>query len=511
VDHRRTEGLTLDAAIAEKLLEQAPDALLLTDAKGNILFSNAAVTELFGYAAEQLLGETLEVLLPERYRSAHLQHRSGYVARPTQRGMGQRGVALFGRRHDASEFPIWVSLSPIQINGVLQIAAAIRDVTDWENITQQLRDTSEEAKRANQTKSRFLATASHDLRQPLQALQLLNTSLERKLAGTSAVDLITRQQHAIKAMTELLNSLLDISKLESGTVQVRCEAVNPAQLFSEVREQFESVLVVKRLTLHSEMAEVTLHTDRVLLRQLIQNLVGNAIKYTDRGQINLNLLHSPLVTTIEVTDTGVGISRDQLPRIFDAYYQLHSAGSDRRGVGLGLAIVKEITELLGYGISVESHPGIGTTFRISIPHQQISSLKIAAASPATVADTALHDQCILIIEDDQAVREAITLALELEGFVTLSAGDELTAQQLYAQHGKRIAAVVSDYHIDAPRTGIDIVTALRATNQQRLPAVFLTGDTSLALRSRQQLPDSRLLNKPVDIHRLVQSLAELLR
>lgn len=504
-------GPTLDAATADKLLQQAPDALLLINAEGNIQFTNAAITTLFGYQPEELLGQTIELLLPERYRGAHLQHRAGYVKQPSQRAMGQRGVALFGRRRDGSEFPIWVSLSPINVDDALQIAAAIRDVTDWEELMQHLREAGEEAKKASQTKSRFLATASHDLRQPLQALNLLTASLERKLADTDLLPIITRQQHAIDTMTELLNALLDISKLESGTVKVTPEPVNAWQLLNEVRDQFESVVAAKHLALETQFANISLNTDRVLIRQLVQNLMGNAIKYTDQGKISLKLLHSPQETVLEVTDTGIGIPRDQLAKIFDAYYQPHGSRPDRPGVGLGLAIVKQIAELLGYGIHVESQPGRGTTFRITIPNEQVSDqLAAARNTPQPVTIAAPEGQCILIIEDDQAVREAIALALELEGFVTLSAGSEAAAQSLYTEHGPGITAVVSDYHVDVHRTGVDIVKNLRASIGQRLPAVFLTGDTSLALRSQQSLPDSRLLNKPVDIHRLVQALTELL-
>ncbi len=507
----RNREITLDAAIADKLLQQAPDALLLAAADGKIQFTNAAITILFGYRPDELLGQPIELLLPERYRGAHAHHRAGYVAKPEQRTMGRRGVSLFGRRKDGSEFPIWVSLSPITVDGVMQIAAAIRDVTDWEELTQHLREASDEAKRASQTKSRFLATASHDLRQPLQALQLLTASLERKLTDTDALSIITRQQHAIDSMTELLNALLDISKLESGTVQVSHENVNAFQVLDEVREQFESVAATKGLVLETQIANISLNTDRILLRQLVQNLVGNAIKYTDQGKISLKLLNSPQDVAIEVTDTGMGIPRDQLAKIFDAYYQPHGSRPDRPGVGLGLAIVKQITELLGFGISVESQPGRGTTFRITVPKELVSAQQSTVTQPQQkVQSVTPQGQCILIIEDDHAVREAIALALELEGFVTLTAGSESAAQSLYAEHAAEIAAVVSDYHIDATRTGVDIVRNLRSNLAQRLPAVFLTGDTSLALRSQKDVPDSRLLNKPVDINRLVQSLTELL-
>jgi len=509
----------VNPAIAEALLQQAPDAMILANEKGEILFANTAITTLFGYQLDELAGKSLELLMPARYRRSHVGHRTGYTAQPTQRAMGHRGVPLYGLHRDGREFPVWVSLSPIQSGEERYIAAAVRDMSDWHILTEQLREASEAAKAATQMKSRFLATASHDLRQPLQALQLLNTSLtaalERKLSKADVLSITQRQQHAIEAMTELLNALLDISKLESGAVQVKAEDVRMPQLIDELCEQLESVANAKQLALTTEIANLTVHTDRVLLRQLIQNIVANAIKYTDVGQVNIKVVSDTQGATIEVADTGVGIPRDQVAKIFDAYYQPPSTRPDRPGVGLGLAIVKQIAELLGYAIAVESQPGRGTTFRINIPLGAItqSAACITDSASETLANTAsvrIPDGYILVIEDDRAVREALTLSLELEGFMVLTAASQQSAVTIFTEHANQIAAIVSDYHIDVGHTGIDIVKTLRAISTKTLPAVFLTGDTSLALRAQQDLPESRLLNKPIDVTKLTQALSDLL-
>ncbi len=505
----------MNPVIAESLLQQAPDALILANAAGEIVFANTAITTLFGYEIEALMGQAMEMLMPARYRRAHLTHRERYSAQPMQRAMGQRGVPLYGLHKAGHEFPVWVSLSPIQLNDQLFVAAAIRDMSDWHLLTEQLREASEVAKTAAQMKGRFLATASHDLRQPLQALQLLNASLnaalERKLSKADLLAITQRQHHAIETMTELLNALLDISKLESGTVQVKHEYINMPQLIEELREQLEGIATSKGLTLHTDVANIVVHTDRVLLRQLIQNIVSNAIKYTDSGEVKLNLFIDKQGAMIEIADTGVGIPRDQVAKIFDAYYQPPSTRPDRPGVGLGLAIVKQIAELLGYAIAVESQPDRGTTFRISIPSGAISLAQSLAETIAPVKSTInLPAGYILIIEDDSAVREALSLTLELEGFMVLTAASQQAAVKVFTEHAKHIAAVVSDYHVDSEHTGIEIVKTLRAISTAPLPAVFLTGDTSLALRAQQNLPNSHLLSKPVDAAKLIQALVELL-
>lgn len=508
----------MNPAIAESLLQQAPDTLILTNEKGEIVFVNAAIATLFGYQPHELLGKPMEVLMPARYRHAHLGHRNEYIAQPVQRAMGQRGVPLYGLHREGHEFPVWVSLSPIQTTEERYIAAAVRDMSDWHSLTEQLREASDTAKAATQMKSRFLATASHDLRQPLQALQLLNASLtaalERKLSKADLLSITQRQQHAIETMTELLNALLDISKLESGTVQVKAEDVYLPQLIEELREQLESVAQAKRLALNMSSVSLTIHTDRVLLKQLVQNIVANAIKYTDVGHVSVKVNSDSQSITIEVIDTGVGIPRDQVAKIFDAYYQPPSTRPDRPGVGLGLAIVKQIAELLGYAIAVESQPGRGTTFRISIPLGAITqsvaiTTNTAAPTSTDRSSSNIPDGYLLVIEDDRAVREALTLSLELEGFMVLSAASQPAAIKVFTEHANQIIAVVSDYHVDIDHTGIEIVKTLRAISTHALPAVFLTGDTSLALRAQQDVPDSRLLNKPVDVSKLIGALLEL--
>ncbi len=499
----------MDVIIAEKLLQQAPDALLLADRHGLILFANEAVTTLFGYANQDLVGKHIECLMPERYRGLHVSHRDHFVAQPSHRTMGHRGVPLFGRRNDGSEFPIWVSLSPIAAAGGMQIAAAIRDVSDWEQLTQHLREAREQAEQASQSKSRFLATASHDLRQPLQALQLLNTGLARKLADPAIKMLVDRQQHAIDSMTELLNALLDISKLESGTVCVVPEPVSVRNLMADIHEQVESLVSTKQLTLSMDIADLTLLTDRVLFRQLAQNLIGNAIKYTDHGSVTVRLWREPERAVLEIADSGAGIPRDQLAKIFDAYYQPHAARPDRPGVGLGLAIVKKVTEMLGLGLNVESQPGIGTRFAIHIPAEQLTASVTTPDKPAALGARPTGGG-VLIIEDDHAVREAIALALELEGFTPFTAQNAVTAEQAFRAHDAQIDVVVSDYHVDAGHTGVDIVKSLRQLRERPLPAVFLTGDTSLAIRAQQQLTATRLLSKPVDIHQLIEALSGLM-
>ena len=208
----------LPPALLSHLLESAPDAMLIVDPAGGILFANAQVSALLGYERSELLGQPIEMLLPERFRGAHVAHRKRYGQSPQLRPMGVN-LELYALRNDATEVPVEISLSPIRDGGRLLIAAAIRDVTERKRIQIELVQAREAADRANQAKSRFLATASHDLRQPLQTLALLNGSLARIVQDPTAAEAVAQQTRAIEAMSKLLNALLDISKLESGAVR----------------------------------------------------------------------------------------------------------------------------------------------------------------------------------------------------------------------------------------------------------------------------------------------------
>src|SRR5690349_11953205 len=255
---------SLSTELARSALEAAPDAMIIIDDSGTIRFANRQVSALFGYGHAEIIGLAVERLMPDRFRSRHIDHRHGYAEALRPRAMGE-GRALFGRRLDGSEFPVEISLSPIRNGKQVLVAAAIRDVSDRKRVEQELRaaresserarDTAdrlreiadearagadqarESADRANQAKSRFLATASHDLRQPLQTLALLNGILRRLVQEPSALEALSQQEQAIGAMTRLLGALLDISKLESGAIKPELMDFRVGTLFEGLRRE----------------------------------------------------------------------------------------------------------------------------------------------------------------------------------------------------------------------------------------------------------------------------------
>jgi PAS domain S-box-containing protein len=500
------------AALSRQLLHFSPDALIAVDAHGVIRFANETARAMLGYAPEDLVGRPLEMLLPERFRARHATHLAEFHRDPHSREMGSRVADLYARRADGSEFPAGIRLAPFDWQGERYVAAAIRDATERRSVRDALVAARAEAERANWAKSRFLATASHDLRQPMQTIRLLNAAMRRLASGCPDIEeLLHREELAIDAATRLLDGLLDVSRLESGAIKPQLDDVPLASVFADLQREFDSPAAAKALRLEFSQPDATLSTDRLLFTQLLQNLIGNALKYTERGVVRVAARIDPEYLEIGVEDTGIGIPADKLERIFDEYYQVDRAGAPRLGVGLGLAIVREVARLLGYQVSVRSTLGEGTRVVVRIPRQVLRSTGADAASAATdasVAGSAARGR-LLLVEDNASVRTATELFLTVAGYRVLSAaspGDALAlAPQLRAGD-----LLLADYRLGAELTGIDLLHRLRETLGWEMPAILLSGDLDSLLRVvKTPIRSCRFLGKPVDTGALTAAIAAL--
>jgi PAS domain S-box-containing protein len=500
------------ASIAQHLLQFSPDALIVIDTQGFILLANATSSTLFGYSSGQLVGQPIELLVPERFRLRHGAHLAGFLRDPTNREMGARIVNLFARRADGSEFPAGIRLAAIHDGDKTFVAAAIRDMTERRAITNALIAAREEADRANNAKTRFLATASHDLRQPLQTIRLLNASLLTLTHAAPDLNaLLQRQEQAISGATRMLNALLDITRLESGAIRPQLAPVALGAIFADLAREFEPVASVKKLLLKFPETPTVVNTDRILFTQLLQNLVGNAIKYAEVGAVGIVLNAEADALVLDIEDSGLGIPEDKLERIFDEYYQVDPQGSQRSGVGLGLAIVREVSRLLGYSVAVSSKLGTGTRVRVRIPAQHVSSATHAPVRKELVAvkNTAPSRHRLILLEDNDSVRAATELFLTLEGYQTHSAGTVEEAESLLAdlQQGDLL---ICDYHLDGRLTGLEVLHRLRIRHGRDVPAVLLSGDMQSMMRIvKTTIPRCRLLSKPVDTNALLAAIAEL--
>jgi two-component system, sensor histidine kinase len=523
--------LSIPPEFARSALDAAPDAMIIIDARGVILYANKQVAALFGYAHDNIIGREVEQLMPERYRLRHLGHRESYIHNTRLRPMGQ-GLELFGRRNDGTEFPVEISLSPIRDGDRLLAAAAIRDVTDRKRVEAELivaRETAERARaaadqarqaadearevadRANQGKSRFLATASHDLRQPLQTLALLNGALRRMAGDPDAMEALGQQEQAIGAMSRLLNALLDISKLESGAIKPEPTDFTVATIFDELRRDFASLAANKGLRLEVDTCTDCVHSDPSLVEQILRNLVSNAVKYTRTGWVRLRCQHEEAHVRLEVADTGIGIPADQLPFIYDEFYQVGvPTNSTREGYGLGLSIVQRLVKLLELKLDVRSEVGKGSAFALLLPASQVRPAKVRAEPiQGHNSNERVSKARILLVEDDLAVRDATRMLLKVEGYQVFPVGSRAEALSK-VQEVDGVDLLVTDYHLSDGETGIQVIAGLRDFLKTPVKAVLITGDTSTAIKELPRDPLLRIASKPIKAEELLSLLKELL-
>jgi PAS domain S-box-containing protein len=489
----------LTADLIRRILDLAPDALVIADASGAIIFANRQVTTHFGYEPEELVGLPVENLMPERFRSRHVGHRRQFAASPRARAMGS-ALELFARRKDGTEFPVEVSLGPIMEGDRALVVAAIRDTTDRQRMQARLRQAILDAERANEAKSRFLAAASHDLRQPVQTLGLLNGALRRANPNGQTRELLDEAERAVGAMSRLLNALLDISKLESGAVKPQAGDFQVSSLLEELRADFASLAAGKGLRLEIGPGDAVARSDRALVTQAMRNLVSNGIKYTQEGGVALRCVRGKGRVQLRVEDTGVGIPAGEIARICDDFYQV-GVGSNvsREGYGLGLSIVSRIAKLLGLDFRIESVVGKGSVFSLELPASDASVHAAAAVERPRAPGLPRRERKahILLVEDDAGVRNSTRMLLRMEGHAVSTASSLEEAVQLAAQHPD-IGILVSDYHLGSNETGIQVVAAVRAAIGPDVRAILVTGDTSSAMRALTQDSNLRTLSKPVN-------------
>jgi two-component system, sensor histidine kinase len=514
---------SIPAELAQSALDAAPDAMLIVDGAGVVQFANRQVSVLFGYAHEEIIGKTIEQMLPERFRSLHVGHRDRYVAAAHTRPMGP-GMDLFAQRRDGSEFPVEIGLSPIEGKAGRLVAVAIRDVTERKRAEAELiqaRETAERAQqvavearisadRANLGKSRFLATASHDLRQPLQALALLNRTLRGFVSDPDAAEALLQQEQTITSMSRLLNALLDISKLESGAIKPAPADFALSQLFDELRREFSALAADKGLVLKVEESGEWANSDASLIEEVLRNLVSNAIKYTQKGAIRVLCRRQGQTIGVEVHDTGIGIPADQIPYIFDEFYQVGvSTNSSREGYGLGLSIVQRIAVLLGLNLTVRSEPGRGSIFAFTLPPGKAAKAETEKKPAQQAAQAKVRRARILLVEDDPAVRNATRLLLSVEGYSVTAVSSMAEAQQVVGE-GEKVDLLITDYHLRDGETGLTVIAAMRRALGPQLKALLITGDTSSVVRKISQDSSLRIISKPVNADEMLGLLETLL-
>ncbi len=399
--------------------------------------------------------------------------------------------------------------------GVEGVVITFVDSTERRRTAEALEAAKREAELASVTKSRFLAAASHDLRQPLQSLSLMGGVLSRKIRDgrtEEALALVNRLDETSSAMSGMLNALLDITQIDGGTVAVEMSHFPIGDLLDRIRSEFIDQADQQGLSLRVVHCSMVIHPDRHLLGQMIRNIVANALKYTRSGTILLGCRRRHGVLRIEIWDTGIGIAPHELGAIFNEYHQIDNGTRERnRGLGLGLSIVQRLATFLGHRVRVRSQLGKGSVFSIEVKLPQSGSLAgVAQDSHIAEGGGAGNSGSILIVEDDPEVRELLEILLTDEGHHTTVAADGAAALTVLAQGMIRPDLLLADYNLPDGFTGLQLAARMRETLHHDIPVIILTGDMSPELNREIVRQGCVQLNKPVKVKELTQTIQSVL-
>jgi signal transduction histidine kinase/ActR/RegA family two-component response regulator len=361
---------------------------------------------------------------------------------------------------------------------------------------------------ANLAKSRFLAAASHDLRQPLHALGLFVAQLHGRLRTNERRRIVARIDAALSAMNELFNALLDISKLDAGVLTPSITEFPVAKLLDRVETTFTGAAREKGLSLRVISSSAWVRSDFILLERIVFNLVSNAVRYTSSGGMVVGCRNRDVNLRIEVWDTGLGVPQDQQQNIFGEFCRLGAPGA---GLGLGLAIVDRLCRLLDHSVRLTSILGKGSCFSITVPRVAARPEIGESPAPAHPLMDASDRNLVVVIDDDPLVLEGMCGLIRSWGYHLLVAGTDDEALAGIVDRDRPPALIVSDYHLSGGKTGIEVIEGLRRTLSAEIPAFLVSGDTSPELLRQARASGYHLLHKPVDPMTLRAMVSYVLR
>ncbi|ANC91590.1 hybrid sensor histidine kinase/response regulator [Azospirillum humicireducens] len=369
----------------------------------------------------------------------------------------------------------------------------------------------EEAERANLAKSKFLAAASHDLRQPLQALFFLSAALARHVGDHNGRDLLSRLDQGLDTMKGLLDGLLEVSRLEAGVVTPVLDTFAAGEITDALDSAYAGQATAKGLVWRVQGCDAVLRTDRGLLMQLLRNLVDNALRYTEAGAIRIRCRVDGERLAIEVQDTGIGIPPEHLDRIFEEFHQVGNPERDRlRGLGLGLAIVRRLSQLLDHPVQVRSVQGQGSAFRVLVPlaPARLIPTRAGGVDRRPVID---RPRLAVLVDDDAVVLLGLQTVLTEWGFRVVAADGADRAMDRLEALDRAPDIVIADYRLREGRVGTEVIRRVRERYGAEIPALILTGETGIDTLADVSAHGVAMLHKPVTPRQLQAEIDRQLR
>ena len=479
-------------------------ATLFLDKKLNIRFFTPATTELFNLIPSDV-GRPLDDMRAAADDPALLTDAESVLRTPTS--MEREVAGANGSWYRRRIFPYLTTE-----NDTEGVVITFDNVTTQHNAAVAIDQLKIVAERANLAKSRFLAAASHDLRQPLQTLSLVQELLTRVVDGDAKGErLVGRMGETLGAMAGMLNTLLDINQIEAGAVQTNLSAFSLKSILTKLSDEFSYHAHAKQLELRLVQSDLTVTSDARLLEQIMRNIVSNALKYTNKGKILIGCRRSGDHVRLEVWDTGIGISPLHLDRIFEEYEQLdNDARESSKGLGLGLSIVHRLGELLAHPISVRSVRHRGTVFCVELPVARRQSNDDQDEAAQTSETPERHrSNSILLIEDDPAARDMLQEFLEGEGHFVKSTSNGPDAISEMSHGAFRPDLILADYNLPGGMSGLETSEHIRGLVHFDAPIIILTGDISTALATKIADAGCLRLSKPVKAADLKAIIANL--
>jgi PAS domain S-box len=507
MERQMSEKVAHTARRFEAILSNTTDHVFMMGRSGALLFMSASALRDFAID-EGVTGKTwIDLGVPVNAATA-LQRMHGEVMRTGAVVTGE----IIHRIHDRLRHYEY-KFSPLaeadgDINAVIVVA---RDITDRRSVEQAQEEARAAAERADHAKSRFLAAASHDLRQPMQSMFLFANALAPHVSDAKGRDMLTMVERGLDTLKSLLDSLLDISRLDVDVLRPNLAPFDVGVLVEEIAVSHRPLAIVKGLdlTVRTE-ASVVVRSDANLLGRMVRNLVENAIRYTETGSVQLAVRREGEQAWIDVRDTGIGIAPDQVERIFEEFHQIGNPERDKsRGLGLGLAIVQRLSTILGHPVEVWSEPGSGSCFSIRVMVDDSASLptelrEVPSPSTPTVGRLAV------LIDDDTSVLLGLRAIFQEWGFETVIAGSgELAVEQLRAAP-RQPDIIVADYRLRSGQVGTHAIQMINAAFRATIPGIILTGETGAECADDVEQQGFGFVQKPVAPVQLADTLERIL-